>query len=156
MKLSVLSAALALPVCVCALPAQQPNEPHSAVRAGWKEVSEWIAKAADAVPAHKYSYRPVETVRTFGQLIGHLADSYAWYCARAAGRDEQWSDAIEKGSGDKAALTSRLKQAADACGQVYGGNGNIGPLMANIAHSNLHYGNIVTYMRMLGLVPPSS
>ena len=38
----------------------------------------------------------------------------------------------------------------------YVATGLAGPLMANITHANLHYGNVITYMRMLGLVPPSS
>jgi hypothetical protein len=39
---------------------------------------------------------------------------------------------------------------------VYAGTGDIGQLMANVAHTNLHYGNLITYIRMLGMVPPSS
>jgi uncharacterized damage-inducible protein DinB len=68
----------------------------------------------------------------------------------------QWSDAIEKGSTDKAALTQKLKQATDSCSVAYSGNGQAGMLMANIAHTNLHYGNVITYLRMLGLTPPSN
>ncbi|HJU75393.1 MAG TPA: DinB family protein [Gemmatimonadaceae bacterium] len=135
---------------------QQPNDAPAAVRAGWQEVNGWITKAADAVPADKYSYRPVQTVRTFGQLIGHLADSYNWYCANASGRKVEWADPVEKGSTDKATLATKLKQATTACNTVYAGQGAMSQLMGNVAHSNLHYGNIITYMRMMGLVPPSS
>jgi uncharacterized damage-inducible protein DinB len=95
-------------------------------------------------------------VRTFGQLIAHIADSYNFYCARATGQNPQWSDAIEKGTTDKATLVPRLKQSLDGCRAAYGGSGAIAPLMGNVAHTSLHYGNIITYMRMLGLVPPSS
>jgi hypothetical protein len=48
----------------------------TAVRTGFGEVSAWIGKSADLVPAAKYSYKPAPTVRTFGQIIGHLADGY--------------------------------------------------------------------------------
>jgi hypothetical protein len=95
-------------------------------------------------------------VRTFAQLIGHIADSHRWYCANAAGRNTEWSDATEKGSSDKAALAQKLKESIDACNAVYAGTGRTKDLMANIAHTSLHYGNIITYMRMMGLVPPSS
>ncbi len=120
------------------------------------EVSGWVTKAADLVPADKYSYRPAPSVRTFGQLVAHLVDASNWYCARAAGRGVQWSDATEKGNTDKATVVPKLKQALDACNSQYAGTGQAGPLLANIGHTSLHYGNVITYMRMLGLVPPSS
>ncbi len=139
-------------------PAQQPgaNEAAAALRYGFGEVSGWIIKAADLAPEDKYNYRPTPSVRTFGQQIAHIADSYNYYCARAAGRNAQWSDATEKGAADKATLAQKLKQATDTCNAAYSGNGQAGALAANIAHANLHYGNIVTYLRMLGLTPPSN
>jgi uncharacterized damage-inducible protein DinB len=138
--------------------AQQPgsDDAAAALRKNFTEVSGWVSKAAGLAPADKYSYRPTQSTRTFGQLIAHIADSYNYYCARAAGRDTQWSDAIEKGATDKATLAQKLKQATDSCNAAYGGANNAGPLIENIGHTNLHYGNIVTYMRMLGLTPPSS
>ncbi len=137
-------------------PQPGPNDASTAARAGFAEVSGWITKAVDLVPADKYTYRPAPTVRTFGQLIGHIADAHNWYCTRAGRRNVEWSDAVEKGNTDKATLVQKLKQSIDACNTVYGGTGQIGPLFANVAHSNLHYGNIITYMRVMGLVPPSS
>jgi DinB family protein len=138
--------------------AAQPGagDAATALRKSFTEVSAWVTKAADLVPAEKYTYRPAPSVRTFGQLIGHIADSYNYYCATAAGRKVQWSDGIEKGTGDKASLVQKLKQSTDACNAAYGGAGEAGPLVGNVGHTNLHYGNIITYMRMLGLVPPSS
>ena len=135
-----------------------PNDPHAAARHGYAEVSGWIAKAAAAVPSEKYSYRPAPSVRTFGELVAHITDGQNFFCGRAAqGKKVQWSDATEKGKHDKAALAAKLKQSVDACNAAYASNkSNIGELMANIAHDNLHYGNIITYMRMLGLTPPSS
>lgn len=133
-----------------------PNDAVTAARAGFAEVSGWVTKAADLVPADKYNYRPVPTVRTFVELIAHIADGHNWYCARAGGRNVEWSDAIEKGKTDKATVVQKLKQSIDACNTVYGGSGQIGLLFANAAHSSLHYGNIITYIRMLGMVPPSS
>jgi len=138
--------------------AQQPGDSELAValRKSFGEVSGWVTKAADLVPADKYSYRPTQSVRTFGQLIGHIADSYNFYCARAAGQNTQWSDPIEKGVSDKATLIKKLQQSLETCNQAYGSSGQAAPLIDNVAHTNLHYGNIVTYIRMLGLKPPSS
>jgi uncharacterized damage-inducible protein DinB len=127
------------------------------VRNGFKEVNDWVTKAADAVPADKYNYRPVDTVRTFGQLIAHITDSYNYFCAHGVGNKVQWSDAVEKGSTDKNTLLPKLKEAVGRCDAAYGsGSAQVKPLFINVGHTNLHYGNIITYMRMLGLKPPSS
>ena len=133
------------------------NDTAAALRYGFGEVSGWVTKAAELVPADKYDYRPTPSVRTFGQLIAHIADAHNYYCARAVkGRNVQWSEAVEKGSLDKATLAQKLKQSIDACNAVYGGSGELGSLLGNVGHTSLHYGNIVTYMRMLGLTPPSN
>jgi len=124
------------------------------LRRSFAEVSGNVTKALELVPADKYSYRPVATVRTFGQLIAHIADSYNYYCARAAGSAVQWSDPIEKGSTDKATLAQKLRQSLETCAAPYSGTGQTAPMVDNLGHTNLHYGNIITYLRMLGLVPP--
>ena len=137
--------------------AKPPADPGmEAARRGFVEVSGWVARAAELVPADKYAYRPVSTVRTFGQLVAHVADAYQYYCARGAGRNTEWTDAIEKSAVTKDAIVQRLEQAAAACGPAYAGTGPVAPLMENVGHTSLHYGNLITYMRMLGLTPPSS
>jgi hypothetical protein len=55
------------------------------LRNSFNEVNEWVTKAAEMVPAEKYNYRPVDTVRTFGELIAHVTDSYNYFCARGVG-----------------------------------------------------------------------
>jgi len=127
------------------------------LRKGFSEVHNAVAKSADMVPADKYSYRPVATVRTFGELVAHVADAYVWYCNRASGRNLEWSDAIEKGKTDKATVTRKLKESLAVCTAAYGSStSNPAGLLVNVSHTNLHYGNIVTYLRMMGLVPPTS
>jgi uncharacterized damage-inducible protein DinB len=126
------------------------------VRLRFDEVSAWLTKAAAAVPADKYAYQPTKTVRTFGQLIGHIADGLNYYCGRAAGGQANWTETIEKGPTDKNAVTQKLTQSLAACSAQYNGNGQPGPLIDNVAHTSLHYGNVITYMRLLGLTPPSS
>jgi uncharacterized damage-inducible protein DinB len=137
----------------------QSTEPNvlDGLRGGFDEVHTAVSKSAELVPADTYMYRPVSTVRTFGELVAHIADSYGWYCSRAAGRNVQWSDAIEKGNTDKATVTRKLRESLAVCTAAYGnGSSNLGTLMANIAHANLHYGNMITYLRMMGLVPPTN
>jgi uncharacterized damage-inducible protein DinB len=151
-------AALAVATAVSAQqPAAARNDAASLARGGFTEVADWVTRAADQVPAERYTYRPTESVRTFGQLVGHLADSYNYFCARGAGRTVEWADPVEKGKQDKATLVAALRQATAACNSAYAGSGGqLQPLMANVGHTNLHYGNMITYLRMMGLTPPSS
>jgi uncharacterized damage-inducible protein DinB len=152
-------------LCALALTATtvtaQTNPPTAIVNTElakvFSEVHDVVAKSAELVPADKYSYRPVATVRTFGELIAHVADSYIWYCNRASGRNLDWSDAIEKGATDKATVTQKLKESRAVCTDAYGDSkSNAHGLLNNLSHTNQHYGNIVTYLRMMGLVPPTS
>lgn len=55
------------------------------LRNGFNEVNDWVTKAAEMVPAEKYNYRPVDTVRTFGQLIAHslILTTFSAHAARA-------------------------------------------------------------------------
>jgi uncharacterized damage-inducible protein DinB len=141
-------------------PAPRPraaDDPMAEIKRNFGEVSAWVTKAADMVPADKYDYRPAPSVRTFGQVVAHVADAYAYYCATAGGKKLEWSDAIEKGKTDKATVVQKLKETTASCTAAYGGSAaKVAPLIDNVAHTNLHYGNIITYMRTLGMVPPSS
>ena len=136
--------------------APNQGDANAELRKRFGQVSAWVSRAADMVPADKYSYRPTQSVRTFGEQIAHLADSYAYYCAQGAGRNVEWSDANEKGKTDKATLVPKLRETLATCTPAYATPKNIGALIENVGHTNLHYGNIITYMRMLGLTPPSS
>jgi hypothetical protein len=132
------------------------NDPAAASRKAFNEVAAWVVASAEKVPADKYDYKPAPTVRTFGQLVGHVADGMNWYCANAAGKKTQWSDAVEKTVTGKTALVEKLKGSVAACNTVYKSGGVWQNLIDNVGHTSLHYGNVITYMRMLGLVPPSS
>ena len=130
--------------------------PAAVARKGFQEVSDWVTKSAEMVPAEKYSYKPVDTVRSFGQIIAHVADSLNYYCSQASG-NKMSGESAEKGTIDKATLVPKLKEAVDKCNAVYASdNAQIEPLLENIAHTNLHYGNLITYLRMMGMKPPSS
>jgi len=126
-----------------------------ALRKSFSEVSGWVSKAAALVPADKYAFQPTKEVRSFGRVIAHLADSYNYYCAVAAGKNVQWTDPVEKGKLDKATLVPALQQALDRCVAAYV-VGDAAPPTENVAHTSLHYGNLITYLRLLGMVPPSS
>lgn len=129
-----------------------------------------VMKAAEAMPEANYSFKPADTVRSFGEMVGHVADAQYFFCASAKG-EKKASPGVEKMK-SKAEIVAGLKEAIAYCETAYGmltdsnagdavafGRGErarIGVLNFNTVHTYEHYGNIVTYMRIKGLVPPSS
>ena len=151
-----MSAVLLMLGCVPGVSMAQSGDPGAAVRKNWDLVAKWVNGAAELVPADKFGYRPVASVRTFAQLIGHIADSHNYYCTIASGKKVEWSDPVEKGPQDRATLVAKLKQSIESCNKVYTTAAQSEPLIDNVAHSSLHYGNVITYLRVMGLTPPSS
>jgi uncharacterized damage-inducible protein DinB len=130
-----------------------------------------VIAAAEKMPEENYSFKPTPDVRSFGQLVGHLADSQNYFCALATGETKPAS-AVEKSKTGKADLVAALKEAVAYCGKTYAGMtdskgsemvklmnidfARLTVLSANTAHDYEHYGNMATYMRIKGIVPPSS
>ena len=129
-----------------------------------------ILKSAEEMPEADYSFKPVDTVRTFGQLVGHAADAQYEFCSAVLGGTRPPS--VEKSKTTKADLIAALKEAFSYCDRAYNGmtdaqgaemvkffgrdTPKLGLLEFNFGHNMEHYGNMVTYLRMKGLVPPSS
>ncbi len=151
--------------------AQAPANPLSAdLKSAWNQIKGNIAKSAEKLPEEQYSFKPSPDVRSFGQLIGHIADANYMICGAAKG--EQKAMGIEKSKTSKADLIAALADSAAYCDSAYDAltdasaaemvkmfgreRTRMGALQTNVAHDNEHYGNLVTYMRMKGLVPPSS
>jgi len=143
-----------------------------AIKARYDTVKHDIVDAAEAMPESEYSFRATTQVRTFAEIVGHIADSQNFFCGVAAGGNPEYADAIEKSGGAKAALVKALKESVATCDEVYGGTDAANALalvpagkgdalrgmmlLDNVSHDNEHYGNIVTYMRLKGHVPPST
>lgn len=137
----------------------------------WRQMSGYVLQAANDVPEATYGYRPTKDVRSFGEIIGHVAGSQNMFCAVALGEQPPAEDAVEKSATTKDALVKALKASNDYCARAYaqtdaeasGSAQFFGQtttrmmlLVMNAAHDGEHYGNLVTYMRMNGMVPPSS
>jgi uncharacterized damage-inducible protein DinB len=129
-----------------------------------------ILKSADKMPEEHYAFKPTPEVRSFGQLIGHIADAQYLFCSAALG-EKNPAPGIEKSKTTKADLSAAVKEAFAYCDKAYALSDDqvtqavkffgaertkLGVLSFNSMHNMEHYGNIVTYMRLKGLVPPSS
>lgn len=151
--------------------AQGPTNPISAdLKSTWTQIKGYVARAADKLPEDQYSFKPTPEVRSFGQLIGHIADAQYMICGAAKG--EQKMLGIEKSKTTKAELIAALAESTAYCDTAYDSltdasgaemvkmfgreRPRMGALQMNVAHDYEHYGNLVTYLRMKGIVPPSS
>jgi uncharacterized damage-inducible protein DinB len=149
-----------------------PANPITASEKGlYSFVSNAVVGAAQKMPEENYSFKPTPEVRSFGQLVGHVADASYMFCSQAIGEAKPTKD-IEKTKTSKAALVAALKDGVAYCNKAFDSmtdvkgsqmvkffNFDIAKLTLfsiNTAHTDEHYGNMVTYLRLKGIVPPTS
>jgi len=136
-----------------------------------QQVTAWIEGAGEKMPEAQYAFKPDPAARSFGQILGHIADANYLFCSGVLGENSP-SPGIEKIKTTKAELTSALHDAFAYCNRAYetltdaaaketvkafGQERNkLGVLWFNASHNLEHYGNLVVYMRLKGIVPPSS
>jgi uncharacterized damage-inducible protein DinB len=130
-----------------------------------------VMGSIDKVPDELWSFQPTKDVRTFGQLFAHIADGQYEFCG-VASEGNVVDKGIEKTAKTKAEVTDALKKAFQYCENAYAGMNDakaaetvkffgmtitrLGAMDFNVAHNMEHYGNLVTYMRLKNIVPPSS
>ena len=136
-----------------------------------KQVTAWIERAAEKMPEEEYAVKPDPASRSFGQILGHIADAGYLFCSTVLGESSP-SPGIEKTKTTKAELRAALKDAFAYCNRAYSAltddgaketvkafgqeRNKLGALWFNASHNLEHYGNLVVYMRLKGIVPPSS
>ena len=127
--------------------------------------------AAEKMPEQNYNFKPTEAVRSFGQIVGHIAESQYFFCSSVLG-EKSPAPKIEQTQASKADLIAALKDAFAYCDKAYDGmtdtsaaemvkfmgdeQPKLGVLTTNHIHTMLHYGNLITYMRLKNIVPPTS
>lgn len=148
---------------------ENPYSAHSKMLSGYMKMI--LVRTAEKMPEEHYNFKPTPEVRSFGQIIGHVADSQYAMCSAALGEKKPSLD-IEKNKTSKADLVAALKDAFAYCGKAYdsvndttgaetvkffaGDTPRLGVLNVNHIHTIEHYGNLVTYMRLKNIVPPTS
>jgi hypothetical protein len=153
-------------------PAAAPTQAPSvvdAIRQSYNVVKNNLLKAADKMPDDGYDFKPTPDVRTFGGWIAHVADAQTGGCSRALGTPKTPSAGSKT---TKADLVAALKDSFDTCDAAYaalsdanandpiqsfrGPTPRLAALAGNVAHDNECYGSIAVYLRLKGIVPPSS
>ena len=181
MKILTLAFAfVAAPAFAQAPPAAPANPLSTYLKTAAANVQNNITKSAEKFAEADYAFRPqgvAEEVRTFGRFLGHVANASYSYCSRAKGEPNPNKADFEKTATTKADLMKALADSFAYCDAVYASMTDPtltelatvpGPnnttrqvargqmLIANLSHNNEHYGNLVTYLRAKGIVPPSS
>lgn len=185
-SLSVIALCCALLAVVVSARQQQPAAPAQPrplptlvveVQTMFNNIKNNMIKAADQFPEDKYSWSPTPEVRTWGGLLSHIIDDNNGSCFLLAGeptaqpRLDNAGKPTDAGKGlKKTDIVKLFAESFARCDKAFAavtpenmlernGTGNrskIGALIYNTQHINEHYGNIVTYMRLQGMVPPSS
>jgi uncharacterized damage-inducible protein DinB len=130
-----------------------------------------LLRSADKMPEENFNFKPTDAVRSYGQVLGHVADAQYMFCSTALG-EKNPAPKIEQSKTSKADLIAALKDAFTYCDKAYDGvtdasatqavklmggeTPKLGVLIVNEMHMVEHYGNLVTYMRLKNIVPPSS
>ncbi len=178
------SASLMLILTASSLAAQspapaQPRPPQTYpafLQAQYASLKRYIIGSAEKMPAEQFPFKPAPEVMTYAGLLGHIIDVQYGFCSAVkGGANPAAGKALDKLT-DKAALVPAVKEAFAYCDDAFAALTNENALemltlgtapnqrqvvRANqltmvIAHGNEHYGNLVTYMRIHGIVPPSS
>jgi uncharacterized damage-inducible protein DinB len=166
--------ALGMAIATATLSAQSGGgvAPHVAILKTQAEtIRSLVLRTAEKVPENLYEFKPTPDVRSLGGVIGHVADGNNLLCAMASGDKAAPNPANEKKT-TRADLVAALKASFAACDKVFAATTDanatapvdffgqkqtrLGTLAFTNSHMWEHYGNLVTYMRLKNIVPPSS
>jgi hypothetical protein len=153
----------------CAVQAQTVNPLSAEAKQAYTGVKNNLLRAAEKMPEADYSFKPVPEIRAWGELMAHIADNNARACGTVKGEPKPVNAASKK---TKAEIAAALKESFDICDGVYdsltdavalqtvaGRGGQVSKLSVltgNLAHLNEEYGYGCLYLRLKGIVPPSS
>jgi uncharacterized damage-inducible protein DinB len=151
--------------------AQGANPLSAGAKAQFTGISSFVTRSADKIPDNLFSFRATPEVRTIAQLFGHIADAYFGMCSAADGSKPP-QQGIEQSGTSKAALVKALADGVAYCQSVmdrmtdqkgservdfyFGPTPRLSILYFVTTHTYEHYGNLVTYMRLNKIIPPSS
>jgi hypothetical protein len=157
---------------------QLPTSVAAEVNGFYTRIAGFITRSLTMVPEDKLKYQPTPEVRSFARLFGHIIDDNNRACWSLAGlaqalpavdtpnsaesaANKMTKADLQKGLEDSVALCQKAFAAVTPANMMEsaGGRGTqtkIGALIYNTSHINEHYGNLVTYLRLNNMVPPSS
>lgn len=151
--------------------AAQPSGPAAEVLAAYNRIKPNILKAAERMPAESFGYKPTPDIRTFARVVNHVTEAQEHACSTLNG--STWdAKTLPAETADKAAIVNALKGSFDECDRAFGSltdgrlmevltmgpmkRSRIGLAWGTVSHDNEQYATLALYLRLKGLVPPSS
>lgn len=130
----------------------------------WEQVGQKLAALAEEVPESKFDYRPVDGVRTFADVLRHVAfwNRYVADSARGKKANDEANELPKDRFSSKKQVTQALRSSvADATEALKEHSPGLGPEMTEmvvifVEHNCEHYGQLVVYARLNGIIPPAS
>ena len=152
-----------------ALQLQAADPLSSEAKQGYTRIKTNMLKMAEKMPEDAYSFKATPDIKTFAQNLAHVADAQMGACSAVNGAMKS-AGAASKTS--KADLVAALKASIEECDKAFdaltdatatqmiktrrGEQSKLGALVGNTVHINEMYGYMAVYMRLKGIVPPSS
>jgi hypothetical protein len=152
--------------------APPPAGPAGEVQSSYARLKGYIMKAAAETPAEAYQVKPTPDIRTFARVVEHVIEAQNRICGSL--NHTAQADIVKPpaDTADKATIADALKASFAECDKAYAGitadnmtemfdlgpvkRTRIGLLWGNVAHDDEQYATLALYMRLKGLVPPSS
>ncbi len=142
--------------------ARKAPGPEQVLLQNWNGIGSKVIAMGKDWPEDKYSYRPNDQVRTFGQILVHIAASNYYAINPATGKSTKGLQDDPKEYQTKDQIVAFVQKSfadGDAALKAGGNSGalaHLGSWVGIIEHSGEHFGNLVTYYRNNGVVPPES
>jgi hypothetical protein len=151
----------------------QSNPISAGLKADWADVSVLLAKEADKMPDEDYRFKPTPEIQDFGQRMAHIISFNLRVCSTLAGHPKT-ANVSQNGMPTKADIVAAMKEANDTCDAFFGSltdadlnkmvSMGTGPQRLEVVvindfilqHSQEMYGYMAVYLRLKGVVPPSS
>ena len=151
-------------ICACAQAPKQPPTPVQSITSNFNYVNKQLLDMANDFPADKYNYRPKPEMRSFGEVLLHVMAGNIYAARTGRGENVKWDDqeVDPKKYPGKAEIVAAFQKSVDDATAVLKGippehfTQTISPWLAVIEHSAEHYGLLVAYYRLNGVVPPAS
>ena len=141
--------------------AQQTPTIAQALKSSFEGINKQVLDMAEDFPAEKYDYRLKPEMRSFGEVIVHIASGNVYIAKAGRGEKVKWEELDPKNYKTKAEIVALMRKSVDDANATLQANPegygkNIAPWIGVIEHSGEHYGLLVAYYRANGMVPPES
>jgi uncharacterized damage-inducible protein DinB len=149
-----------------------PSGPAGEVQGSYGRLKPFVIKAAQDMPAEDYTFKPTAEIRTFARVVNHVTEAQFHYCGAVNHLEAAAIPKPPADTADKATIVAALQASFAECDKAYAAltdanapemiavgpnkRSRIGLAWGNVSHDNEQYATLALYMRLKGLVPPSS